>query len=533
MTFIPNVSSFLSFHDLDPLAQKQCIYFTRQGPRCKCPCSKDTNAKARELHKLLSDTTAALPSLEQLQQYAKLNCCGSGRHYLRIEDHGNLSPLAKRWQDEIQQRRAKSQTKQHSPTVATDDTQDIAEVKTAPLESTSASGASTPEIKGQSKIWSSATGPGEPGGDGEQNLLLPAQHEPRSGLRPRKNVRLEGQDAEQEGSANPTASVQVSRFRPRIERPKGTVASKLCQKFGKDDFKYGRVYVFRNPSFPGFVKIGWTTKQVAERLSQWRGKCGDKSADLVHGTGILRHGQRAEKLAHAELAEDWRVLKQCDGCKLSHNEWFEVSEERATQVVKTWATFLTLANPYCEKGYLKDTWVGIVQDLVKDGAPVSAKTLLERYYKLVSAEAIKSSDVATRSSNQAITSLPSTPSTETDDSSQTSDGQQESKTIILQSNSQNTRQPRDLAPRKDTTVVAPTIPVLLPTTPPTRAATPAFIFQRSMQGLPPTPDREVDTALNTAAGNHAQIQAIKDAWSDFIKQQMMYLPPSPPLTPAR
>ena len=103
MTYNPGVSFFIPFHELDPSNQRQCIFFTQKGARCKWSCQESDNKQAIALHQTIIATSSEVVSLDLLQEYVLCNCCRSGRarHRDRIEDIGLLIPLAQRWQDEI------------------------------------------------------------------------------------------------------------------------------------------------------------------------------------------------------------------------------------------------------------------------------------------------------------------------------------------------------------------------------------------------------------------------------------------------
>ncbi|KAH7016547.1 meiotically up-regulated gene 113-domain-containing protein [Microdochium trichocladiopsis] len=131
---------------------------------------------------------------------------------------------------------------------------------------------------------------------------------------------------------------------------------KLCQPLDKRDFKPGRLYVFRRASSPGYVKIGWTMNPIQQRLNDWRRKCGYRPI-LVHSTDVFKYTQRAKTLAQEELAWERRKEPQCAGCGKGHTEWFRVSEERAKEVVDSWASLMTYEDLYDKHGCIKFSWM--------------------------------------------------------------------------------------------------------------------------------------------------------------------------------
>jgi hypothetical protein len=72
---------------------------------------------------------------------------------------------------------------------------------------------------------------------------------------------------------------------------------------------------------------------------------------------------------------------------IRHQEWFEVSQKKAVQVVNTWAE-LFKSNPYDRNGSLKTEWRNIVDAMNVDGEVITSKRLLEHY------QAILAKDIA-------------------------------------------------------------------------------------------------------------------------------------------
>jgi hypothetical protein len=64
-------------------------------------------------------------------------------------------------------------------------------------------------------------------------------------------------------------------------------------------------------------------------------------------------------------------------CRKSHQEWFEISKERAEQVLRGWADFIKRAEPYNSQGFLKDLWKKCIEMMDGNGELVTAKKLLE------------------------------------------------------------------------------------------------------------------------------------------------------------
>jgi hypothetical protein len=178
-------------------------------------------------------------------------------------------------------------------------------------------------------------------------------------------------------------------FNPHINEPTSeeTVAWKFCEELNdrdyRRDFKTGSVYIYSRESSPGYVKIGWTSKSVEDRLAKWS-ECGYTPVELFRATGVL-YAQRVETLTHYELIKEWRRERRCDGCwmrkqeQIRHQEWFEVSQERAVQVLSMWAELFKKADPYELSGSLKSKWKNVVDAMKVDGEAITSKRLLEHY----------------------------------------------------------------------------------------------------------------------------------------------------------
>lgn len=103
MVFNPDISFFISFNDIDPSTQKQCIFFTQKGARCRSHCRDKDNQRAVELQHLLKATPVEDINIKILSEYAQCNCClwERAQHRDKIEDLQLLTPLAQRWLNEI------------------------------------------------------------------------------------------------------------------------------------------------------------------------------------------------------------------------------------------------------------------------------------------------------------------------------------------------------------------------------------------------------------------------------------------------
>ncbi|KAF1813279.1 hypothetical protein P152DRAFT_434214 [Eremomyces bilateralis CBS 781.70] len=404
MAYNPGVSFFISFHELDPSRQKQCIFFTQKGARCRWPCQKSDNSKAIALRKTIIEISSEAVSLDLLQEYVLCNCCRSGRarHRDRIEDIGLLIPLAQRWQDEIQRHTA-NQSRYTTSVPALEESIYIPDAyngtvtptpsRTTPLYTPTVS-PSYYQSRARTS-FSINTKPSTPVAS-----LTPYQYSsPRSsaitdiafqpfGSQPRYNLRPPTANLSTNSTltkATFSSQVSLSEFRPHVSDPlpSDSVSWRVLKLLEDRDFETGSVYIFDRASSPGHVKIGWTARSVSLRLEDWS-KCGYRP-NLLFRVDRVPHAQRVETLTHHELLKEWRRERMCKAawCRKSHQEWFEVSKERAAQVLGDWAEFMRIARPYDLGGRLKNMWREFVETADRNKEMVTAKKLLEHYKEVL------------------------------------------------------------------------------------------------------------------------------------------------------
>ncbi|KAH8699385.1 T5orf172 domain-containing protein [Phaeosphaeriaceae sp. PMI808] len=103
-----------------------------------------------------------------------------------------------------------------------------------------------------------------------------------------------------------------------------------------NDEKEGCVYIIRC-AHPGhqhenLVKIGFTT--CFSTRFKTHEKCG-LIIEPIKIAYLIPHVRRAEKLIKADLGHVCRPLK-CPKCSKTHNEWFDINEQEAREVVARW-----------------------------------------------------------------------------------------------------------------------------------------------------------------------------------------------------
>ena len=151
-------------------------------------------------------------------------------------------------------------------------------------------------------------------------------------------------------------------FRDIIENT-NDVFDVMKEKIDKTHPDTGRIYILRNIEYPGFVKIGRTTKPIRKRQNQIN-RCIEQKLEVISGDdhSCIPNHQRVERVIHKEL---WNYERHfaCRSCKRKrqrcedndgtsvHSEWFEIPEAKAIEVVDRWRKWIS-TNPYCD-GQLK------------------------------------------------------------------------------------------------------------------------------------------------------------------------------------
>lgn len=88
----------------------------------------------------------------------------------------------------------------------------------------------------------------------------------------------------------------------------------------------GYLYLLANPAMPGLVKIGWTSRQPTERVSELTSATGVPSPFVLVYDLFVQNAQQAESWVHARLSER--------GLRTSENrEFFTVSPSDAVEIM--------------------------------------------------------------------------------------------------------------------------------------------------------------------------------------------------------
>ena len=358
---VADINDFVSFYEHDPVNQRQCIYFTKYRERCPWHCRDDDNWRAKNLR----ERVISSERIDLLLDYILNSCCRKAGHQNGMENDPLLIPLAERWKAEIQRHIANGHP-----------------------------AASAAELEGSLSIPLPSSSLGVPA---PSDTVLIAPHTNGVNLQapetPRRQNDIHSGEASHVTNLNSvqhTPSSQDQRdseFRPHIPRPgrrdrvSWRMRGRLIQKDNiEDDFKTGSLYIFDRESSPGHVKIGWTSGCVRKRLLRLEKDCG-YAPNPLYRVDDVPFARRVETLTHYELIEEWREELKCKKCSQKHQEWFEVSIERAKRVLREWASFFVEFEPYDSKdGLLKRRWMEVTRAMDGKGIPVTARSLLEGHH---------------------------------------------------------------------------------------------------------------------------------------------------------
>ena len=180
-------------------------------------------------------------------------------------------------------------------------------------------------------------------------------------------------------SPNTSSSTHLAaEFVPHVRSPRYTVKAKIEQPLTKLAWKTGTVYMFTRPSSPGFVKIGYTTVAVADRMREWSESC-FYTPVVQHAIHGIPHVFRVEQLIHVELKEYWRREMRCrhnPDCPKQHQEWFEITVEHAKRTMDRWAEWMKQAVPYNDSGLLRTKWSNVCRWADEEGKVLTGQTML-------------------------------------------------------------------------------------------------------------------------------------------------------------
>ncbi|KAH7230881.1 T5orf172 domain-containing protein [Fusarium tricinctum] len=147
---------------------------------------------------------------------------------------------------------------------------------------------------------------------------------------------------------SPFEITEKSKKSPPHESLYENVKSKMIRDLENKDLEEGYIYLYEVDGNPGFVKIGYTTQSVEDRLKDWKDKCNRDPKTLYPNTSggdtTVPNARRVEALCHAEL-EHRRVWIFCPSCLKPHTEWFETTSAKAIETIKKWSCWMK-TQPY-------------------------------------------------------------------------------------------------------------------------------------------------------------------------------------------
>ncbi len=117
----------------------------------------------------------------------------------------------------------------------------------------------------------------------------------------------------------------------------------------------GYIYMLQRTSAPGFIKIG-ISNNPTRRIHEHQKRCWEDATRIQDDESVLvRFHKQLERLVHKELHPYRRREVCCEGCQVSHREWFEIELDFARAVIKRWREWL-LDFPYGGDRKLKECW---------------------------------------------------------------------------------------------------------------------------------------------------------------------------------
>ena len=158
--------------------------------------------------------------------------------------------------------------------------------------------------------------------------------------------------------AQHVANASRPSFRPfqkvkkTVEQLRQNILKLMQEDVSGEALNQGYIYIFRSPDLRGLVKIGMTRASIEARQSSIR-KCLSTTVEPfdIKTFSLVQNYSRVERLVHLELWNQRRCF-DCSsphGSKVKkstvHDEWFEISEAEATQVVGRWRKW-TSTRPY-------------------------------------------------------------------------------------------------------------------------------------------------------------------------------------------
>lgn len=135
--------------------------------------------------------------------------------------------------------------------------------------------------------------------------------------------------------------------REKAKEPLRYDTSGIVGKFQwPDELIDGYIYIYWNRLSFGFIHIGYTTRDVDQRLQNWEDKCQHIAEEHYRSPFRIKHVARVVKLIYTEFS-DYRVFVPfCHGCGATHTEWFTGLDLRLViRRIEDWTEWI-MKEPY-------------------------------------------------------------------------------------------------------------------------------------------------------------------------------------------
>ena len=117
-----------------------------------------------------------------------------------------------------------------------------------------------------------------------------------------------------------------------------------------DETRDGYLYVYWNRASFGHLKIGFTGKDVDQRLQEWEEQCQHIAEKQYQSPRKIKHAARVERLIHTEFAKHRVAEPACRGCGKKHIEWFrDLDLGFVIQRIEAWSEWIS-TSPYEYRG---------------------------------------------------------------------------------------------------------------------------------------------------------------------------------------
>lgn len=160
------------------------------------------------------------------------------------------------------------------------------------------------------------------------------------------------------------AALGFEAWSPRVRlhlSPNRQLIQRVTMPLRPIEKREGCIYVFQRKEVFGLCKVGYTTRNVNQRLRYISKHCCQPSQILYQRQ--VRNVLRVKALIHIDLAKHRQVEKVCNlgnGYCCTHREWFALSPDKVAAIIERWAQWMD-SEPYNNKNTLDDRWLKQVE----------------------------------------------------------------------------------------------------------------------------------------------------------------------------